>query len=300
MSLSFCVLGSGSGGNSTLVICGPPGDASVRKCFLVDCGLSPRATAKRMAPLGVTLDEISAILLTHFDTDHFYPGWLKMIQKRNLPVHAHKRHRNAAWAAGLTAREVSLFNGSLDLDCGVQASTMLMAHDDLGSVSFVLDHAGCRLGYATDVGCVPKSLFDHFSGLHALAIESNYDREMQLASGRPIYLKRRIMGGSGHLSNVQSLEAVRLIADASPLSHIALLHLSRQCNDPDLVRELYLQYAPDLLDRLTITEQFEASPLLEVRKLPHVCAKTHRPALTQLIDPRPSSRPSPQLNLFAE
>ena len=142
MSLSFCVLGSGSGGNSTLVICGPPGDASVRKCFLVDCGLSPRATAKRMAPLGVTLDEISAILLTHFDTDHFYPGWLKMIQKRNLPVHAHKRHRNAAWAAGLTAREVSLFNGSLDLDCGVQASTMLMAHDDLGSVSFVLDHAG--------------------------------------------------------------------------------------------------------------------------------------------------------------
>lgn len=266
MSLSFCVLGSGSGGNCTVVFC--DGEAE-RQCFLIDCGLSPRQTNRRLAAsgLGITIADVKAIVLTHFDTDHFYPGWVKPIRTFNLPVHVHRRHRSAAWRAGLTARHASLFTDSVALDCGVSAQSTLLAHDDLGSVGYVFEHAGLRLGYATDLGCVPKSLIDLFSNVDALALESNYDRDMQLNSRRPIFLKRRIMGGNGHLSNEQSLEAVYELAGRSGLSQIALLHLSRECNCPKLLRTLWAKEAPHLLERLTITNQFEPSPLLQIRKI---------------------------------
>ena len=264
MSLEFCVLGSGSGGNCTLVKCGSA-------CLLIDCGLSPRATNKRLASLnaGVCIDHISAILLTHFDTDHFYPGWIKFIRTRNIPLFVHRQHRNMAWRFGLTAKHVNLYNGSGDIDLaqshdGAFVRTMLLSHDDLGTVSFVIERDGLRLGYATDVGHIPPPLYDHFMNLHALAIESNYDRDMQMCSSRPPFLKRRIMGGSGHLSNEQALHAVARIAQTSPLSHIALLHLSRECNCPDLVRRLYHTRIPQVIDRLTISNQFEPTSLLRV------------------------------------
>jgi len=143
---------------------------------------------------------------------------------------------------------------------------MLLAHDDLGSVGLVIEHAGLRLGFATDLGRVPAALIDHFSGIDALALESNYDRAMQVESARPPFLKRRIMGGAGHLSNAQALEAVCRIDARAGLSHVALLHLSQECNEEGLVRALYQREAPHLLERLTITHQRQPSPLLEVKR----------------------------------
>ena len=269
MSLSFCVLGSGSSGNCTLVICDDhAGDngSDGRWCILIDAGLSPRTTARRMKPLGVKLHEIRAVLLTHLDHDHFHCGWLRAIERYRLPmrIHVHQRHRNAAWHAGLTMRCSDLFTGAFELEPSRSVRSFLCAHDDLGSVGFVIEHAGLRLGYATDLGRVPDALFEHFDDLHALAIESNYDRNMQVSSGRPTFLKRRIMGGVGHLSNEQALEAVRRIDSRSRLSHVALLHLSRECNDPELVRQLYRRQAPQLVERLTITHHRHPSAVLKV------------------------------------
>jgi phosphoribosyl 1,2-cyclic phosphodiesterase len=262
MSLSFCVLGSGSAGNCTLIICHD--GSGQRRCFLIDAGISPRATALRLRTLGIHPRELNAILLTHLDQDHFYTGWLKAIEKYKLDLRLciHHRHRNVAWKSGLSMRRVELFKDGFQLDSGPAVRSTLLAHDDLGSVGFVVEHDGLRLGYATDLGRVPDSLLDHFDNLHALAIESNYDRQMQIDSGRPWFLKRRIMGGEGHLSNEQSLEAVQSIAGRCGLSHIALLHLSRECNHPRVVRKLYWQQAPHLLDRVTITDQFEPTPML--------------------------------------
>ena len=88
------------------------------------------------------------------------------------------------------------------------------------------------------------------------------------ASARPADLKRRIMGGLGHLSNEQALDAVIHIAGRGALRHIALLHLSRQCNDPAIVRSLFARRAPNLLGRLTITNQHQPTPLLHVGRPP--------------------------------
>lgn len=235
--------------------------------MLIDAGLSPRATNRKLLALGLSLDHISAILLTHIDTDHCYPGWRRVLAKRpRLALHLHRRHRNIAWRLGLTARHVQLFEAEINVfDC-VRCECVLNAHDDLGSTGFIINANGLRLGYATDLGTVSPTLLSRFTNLDALAIESNYDRQMQLDSARPWFLKRRIMGGAGHLSNEQAIEAIRRIDACSTLSHVALLHLSRQCNCPDLLKALFAERLPHLVDRLTITNQRRATPVLQVRR----------------------------------
>ena len=261
--LSFCVLGSGSAGNSTLVALGGNGRA---RYVLIDSGLSPRATARRLGPLGVRPAEIGDIVLTHLDRDHVHPGWISAVRRHCLAVHVHQRHRHAALRAGLPAACLRAFGSVFRHGEGTEIETTLLGHDQLGSVGLVLEHAGLRLGFATDLGRVPETLLERLVGLHALAIESNYDRPMQTASDRPAALKRRIMGGLGHLSNEQSLAAVLRVAEQGDLGHIALLHLSRQCNDPRLVRTLYARHAPHLLSRLTLSSQDRPTPWLHLRR----------------------------------
>ena len=261
MSLSFCILGSGSKGNCTIMSMRSNG---AERHALIDCGLSPRATQKRLAPLGLTLDDVADILVTHLDWDHFYGSWATQLQRRDITVHLHRRHRNRALTLGLDARCWKLFDGPFELDGGAAIEPLLFAHDALGAVGFVIEHGGVRLGHATDLGRVPELLLERFVNLHALSIESNYDRDMQLSSNRPAFLKRRIMGGAGHLSNEQALRAVTHIAGTSSLQHVAPLHLSEQCNDPRIVKKLYAERAPELLDRLTISSQREPTPQLRV------------------------------------
>lgn len=261
MSLSMCVLGSGSAGNCTLVALSQPGAS---RFILIDAGLSPRMTARRMAPLGVNLDRVKFILLTHLDSDHFHPGWLRAAPRLGITICLHVRHAGESVAARSIPGRVRAFNRSIRLGEQTLFTSLHLPHDVAGTTGLLIEHNGLRVGYATDLGRVPPRMLEMFSDLDALAIESNYDPDMQLASSRPLFLKRRIMGGTGHLSNEQSLDAVLRIAGQSRLEHVALLHLSRQCNDPRLIRQLYRKHARHLMDRLTITNQHDPTPMLHV------------------------------------
>lgn len=266
--LSLAVLASGSSGNCTLVRL--DGDGSGRRRYLlIDAGLSPRATAGRLDPLGVTLDDVDDILLTHLDHDHLAAGWAKAVQRHDIAVHVHRRHVRRA-TDRVPVPRLHSFEDEPDLGHDVHVRGHVFAHDQLGSVGYRIEHAGRTLGFATDLGRVPDSLIDHFTGVDALAIESNYDPNLQRESERPAFLKRRIMGGMGHLSNQQALDAIRAIDRRSDLGLVVLLHLSRDCNDPALVKRLFARRAPHLADRLTITDQHEPTPLLDVGgSLPH-------------------------------
>jgi phosphoribosyl 1,2-cyclic phosphodiesterase len=143
---------------------------------------------------------------------------------------------------------------------GVNCDPIYFAHDRLGSHGFVVEGFGYRIGYATDLGRVPRYFFDKFRDLDCVALESNYDPQMQAESIRPAFLKRRITGGRGHLSNVQALTAIRKLLDRSRRlpDHIVLLHRSQECNCPDLVRSLF---STDwrIESRLTLAQQRERS-----------------------------------------
>jgi phosphoribosyl 1,2-cyclic phosphodiesterase len=143
---------------------------------------------------------------------------------------------------------------------GVNFHGIDLAHDVEGSHGFLIEGFGQTAGFATDLGQVPAHLIERFARVDLLAMESNYDPDMQQASDRPWFLKQRIMGGRGHLSNEQAFAAVTQILDRCEQrrrrlpEHIVLLHRSRQCNCPRRVRSLFEQ-DPRIARRLTLTEQ---------------------------------------------
>ena len=275
MSISLCVLGSGSSGNCTLILL--HNSEQTDRLVLLDAGLSPRETAKRLGPLGITLEQISDVLITHLDQDHLNRGWVSPKRCRSFTWHISRRHLSEAFAAGLPANAVEPFNDDFQLSEQTFVSSVALPHDEKATMGYRISHCGTELGFATDLGLVPQSLLAHFTNLDALAIESNYDRQMQLNSDRPSFLKRRIMGGLGHLSNEQSLEAVINLDESSKLQHVVLLHLSRHCNDPLLVKRLYASRCPNLLDRLTITNQYAPTPMLRITASDRIIETSHRP-----------------------
>lgn len=255
----LCVLASGSMGNCSVLLLRR---GAIARCWLIDLGLSPRRTMALLASAGIGPHQLDGALVTHLDHDHLHAGW-----RTQMPGHArvlmHHRHARHCEAGARDRWRIGEFDGAFDLDEGVRVRSVQLAHDDLGVSSFRIDfagpHATSSLGFATDVGRVPVELLDLFGAatdaqpaVDVLAIESNYCPALQHASDRPEVLKRRIMGGHGHLSNQ---EAVAAILQIEPREHVVLLHLSRQCNRPEIVSSLHAgaDYA------LTIASQHEPS-----------------------------------------
>jgi phosphoribosyl 1,2-cyclic phosphodiesterase len=228
--------------------------------MLIDAGIGPRTTAQRMHGTGVVPADIAAICLTHLDRDHFSLAWVNQLVRRKIPVFCHRsrvadlRHIVGAPAFGDLLRPFG--EAPFHPLPGVEFHGLDLAHDADGSHGFVIQGYGCRAGFATDLGYVPRHLIERFAGVHLLALESNYDPQMQQSSSRPGFLKARIMGGRGHLSNQQAFAAVRAILDQSRQlpQHIVLLHRSRECNCPNLVRGLFERDAR-IARRLTLAEQ---------------------------------------------
>jgi phosphoribosyl 1,2-cyclic phosphodiesterase len=269
MSLELCILASGSLGNCS-VLRTPAG------VFMIDAGLGPRSCAKRLNGTGVRVADIRAICLTHLDSDHIRPTWLATVVARGISIFCHESRREDLISAARRAtddeslvrqfrRRIECFNGRPFAPlAGLSVRPIGLSHDQAGSHGFVIDGHDRRIGYATDLGHVPRALLDHFIDLDVLALESNYDPVMELASSRPWFLKNRIMGGKGHLSNQQALDAIRAILDRCEQQclrlpeHIVLLHRSRECNCPKLLRKLFARDRR-IAPRLTLAEQFERS-----------------------------------------
>jgi phosphoribosyl 1,2-cyclic phosphodiesterase len=264
--LRMCVLGSGSAGNSTIV---QRGDG----VLMIDAGFGPRTTARRLIGTGLELNDIGALCLTHLDQDHFNPAWLRVLLGRRINVYVMRRHVAGLHEinGGRALHDAGLVHEVGDIAFepmpGLRVEPVVLPHDKRGTAGFLLGCDEGHIGYATDLGHVPERLIDRFAGVHLLAIESNYDPDMQRTSNRPEFLKRRIMGGAGHLSNQQAFEAVRGIVRRSPHGgpqQVVLLHRSRECNHPDLVRRVY-EIDPCMRARLTLAEQSRRTDWFVVR-----------------------------------
>jgi phosphoribosyl 1,2-cyclic phosphodiesterase len=232
------VLASGSSGNCSVVVM--PGTAGPR-AVLIDAGLSPRRTEKLLSACGLSLANVSGVLLTHLDTDHWNSGWVSAWPRRWL-LWLGDRHAAYAKRRRLIPLEAvrTFADVPFEPEAHLRIVPLLASHDELGVAGFRMEVSRegwlGSLGFATDLGRVPQAFLDALRGVDVLAIESNYCPRMQMASARPWHVKQRIMGGHGHLSNEQALEAIHTIA---PREHVVLLHLSRQCNDPGLVASMH-------------------------------------------------------------
>ncbi len=263
--LSVCNLGSGSGGNCTVL-------RLADQAILIDAGFGPRTTERRLAQAGLAIEQVQAICLTHLDRDHFRPTWLKQLQKYNIALllhhwHLPDLHRVAPVHELDRLGLVHTFNSdSFEPMPGIVGTGFRCQHDLQGTISYRFQTKGGAVGHATDLGHVPAGLIDHLTGVDLLAMECNYDPHMTIHSSRPAFVNRRNMSDSGHLSNEQAFDAVQRIVAASPgrnPQHILLLHRSSQCNHPTKVRRLF-ERDPQIAPRVVLTEQRRRTRWLRV------------------------------------
>ncbi len=225
VAMRYCLLASGSNGNACFVEAG-----STR--LLVDLGIGPRVLKWRLEPLGITREQLTDVLLTHEHTDHVrgIEGLLKRQPK--LTIHA---TRSTGRALPEVARpHVKPLRAGQPLQLGALLVTpFLTSHDVPRSVGYRLESDGVVLGYATDLGTFGRRVVEGLSGAHALVVESNHCPQ-QLATGPyPAYLKRRVAGNSGHLSNEQCRSLLERLVHPG-LRHVTLAHLSAENNTPAL------------------------------------------------------------------
>jgi len=228
--LRFASLASGSSGNCLVA------EAS-GTVVLVDCGLSLTETERRLARAGLEPSQVSALLVTHEHGDHAC-GAFEFAAAHRIAVYLTHGTLAALKAEGkvLDGVALSIVNGrqSFFVD-GIQVLPFTVPHDAREPVQYVLSDGASRLGVLTDVGISTSHVEKMLSGLDALVLECNYDRDLLWNGGYPRWLKERIAGPFGHLDNRES-ERLLAALDRSRLKHVIGAHLSQQNNRPELAR----------------------------------------------------------------
>jgi phosphoribosyl 1,2-cyclic phosphodiesterase len=232
--LRFASLASGSGGNALVVEARDAGSAT---CVLIDCGLNLRDTERRLARLGLEPSAIRGILVTHEHGDHAGRVF-DFAAAHGVTVHLTYGSLIALEAEGkvIAGVKLSIITSREPFAVGdVEARPFTVPHDAREPVQFVLSDGAARLGVLTDIGVGTPHVVEMLSGLDALVLECNYDRDMLWNGGYLRWLKERIAGPFGHLDNEDS---ARLLAalDRSRLKHLIGAHLSQQNNKPELAR----------------------------------------------------------------
>lgn len=230
--IRFASLASGSKGNCLVAEAG-----SSR--LLVDCGLAPRDTVRRLARLGLSPADITGIVVTHEHDDHV-GGVFAFAAKYSIPVWLTHGTLRAATESGkggaADAVAVNIIDGQAAFAIGdIEVSPYTVPHDAREPVQFVFSDGAFRLGVLTDIGASTRHVEDALSGCDALVLECNHDLDLLWASSYPKWLKERISGPFGHLDNGQARTLLASL-DRSKLSHVVCAHLSQQNNRPDLAR----------------------------------------------------------------
>ena len=225
----FTILGSGSKGNAT-VIHAPDGD------FLLDAGFSAKELERRMALCDIDPGDIRAMLITHEHIDHV-SGCRVFGNRYGIPAYMTSETCFLMGRANALPEERIIIEPGTRFElCGLTAEPFSVAHDVEGTVAYTFRCGGEKLGYATDLGSFGLLVTSRLKGCRAIVLESNYDVQALRTSSRPESLKRRIMSRHGHLSNDNALECLEQVI--SPQTRdLVFAHLSRECNDPDLVAE---------------------------------------------------------------
>lgn len=230
--LRLHVLASGSKGNCSVVE-----DTATGECVAVDCGISWKAFRERCASVGVDPMRVHAVLVTHEHTDHtkglgvMTRGLAKLGVDPAVYASAAVLGASAELQAIQDAVDLRLFSAHDQIALGdVRAYAFHTSHDAAESFGFRFDCAGDTIGFMTDTGVVTGDAAEALQRCRVLAIEANHDLDMLAAGPYPAYLKARISGDRGHLSNEQSAVLLSSLLDDG-LQCVVGMHISQNNND---------------------------------------------------------------------
>lgn len=232
--MRVCAIASGSSGNCIYV-------GSDTTHILVDAGISCKKVKEGVQDLDLDMRDIDGIFITHEHSDHI--AGLKVLSKQfGIPIYATEKTLQAIMAAQCTGGDIDP-----SLLCKIDADEkmilkdltihpMHVSHDAADPVAYRVYHGSKKLGIITDLGCYSDYTVASLQGMDMLFMEANHDVNMLQVGPYPYYLKKRILGDRGHLSNET---AGRLLCELlhDNMKAVMLGHLSKENNIPELAYE---------------------------------------------------------------
>ena len=228
--LKFICLGSGSSGNSYFLF-------SENYGILIDAGIGIRTLKKHFNTCGLSLKQIKAVLITHDHADHVKAVG-SLANEYGIPVYATELVHGGIKRNYCVKEENIRFlqkGQTLELDHFV-ITPFDVPHDSADNVGYSVQYGDVNFCLITDAGHVTEQFGGYIAQANYLVLEANHDEDMLMMGPYPAYLKGRISGDYGHLSNKV---AAQLLAEhvTDRLRHVWLCHISEENNHPELARK---------------------------------------------------------------
>ncbi|UCH92347.1 MAG: MBL fold metallo-hydrolase [Candidatus Aminicenantes bacterium] len=257
--IEVCGLASGSNGNAFFIRTGVD-------CFLVDAGISCKQICRRLRQIRHHIDEIKAIFITHEHSDHVR-GLRVLLDRFQIPIYITEKTYNRLpevidenLVHFIESDDSITFNNTL-------IQSMPKSHDAVDPSLFSFYYKDKKISVVTDIGYACDNVIEAVKGAHIVFLESNYDETMLWEGFYPYFLKQRVAGEYGHLSNAMAGELI--LNHASPgLEYVLLSHLSENNNMPDIALETFqsvIKEREDLRHLQTIlTSRYGISPVVKI------------------------------------
>lgn len=226
LGFSLTVLGSGSSGNCSLVSFG-------ETRLLIDGGFSGKEICRRMDEAGFDPTHLDAILVTHEHSDHIQSVHT-LSRKFSCPIYCTAGTFDAVIAAKPHFAWEEVVPGRSFNVGKMCVHPISLPHDAADPIGFRVECDNKILGHMTDFGYASALVRESLKGCDALLVEANHDLDMLKNGPYPWYLKQRIAGRLGHLSNEGFYEMLPEIMHEG-VSKLVIAHMSRTNNDPRLV-----------------------------------------------------------------
>lgn len=265
--MRFCSIASGSSGNCIYV-------GSDATHLLIDAGISCKRTEEGLKTLELKASDLDGILVTHEHSDHI-KGLEMLMKKYQIPIYATKgtlQHiRKNSYLASCDDTlfiEIHPDEKTIIKDCSFQP--FRISHDAAEPVGYRVNYGKRKVAVCTDIGVYNDYTVENLKNLDALLLEANHDVKMLQVGPYPYYLKRRILGDQGHLSNENSGRLLSRVLHDN-MQAVMLGHLSKENNIPELAyeavrMEVTMAECPYTGDdfRLMVAKRDEPSPVIEI------------------------------------
>lgn len=219
--MRVCNLASGSKGNCSYV-------ESDSTRLLIDIGVTAKYVVENLTELNVNPESIDAILVTHEHSDHI-KGITTFAKKYCTRILCAEVLKDCLMAQ-LPGCEhlISTYSGVFEIG-DLKVIPFPLSHDSVACFGYRVEDGDASVSFATDLGCCPETVFKFIKSSAIVYLEANYDPQMLFACSYPPFLKKRIMGNNGHLSNKDCANIAEKLA-YSGTRQIVLSHISENSN----------------------------------------------------------------------
>ncbi len=227
--ITYAILGSGSSANSYYFSYG-------EQAIMIDNGFTLKELRRRAEALGISLESIQAVLLSHTHTDHC-KGIAPLARALDIPVYMHRYLSSDIFPGRRPVSVVGVDPGRVYRIGEFSVEVFSTSHDAEHSVNFYISVGGRSFMVLTDTGVITQEMYRLMRKSDVLFLEANYEDEMLAHGPYPPFLKRRIASATGHLSNAEAIDALNVLGEVNSPEHVYLCHMSDKNNHPAVVED---------------------------------------------------------------